>query len=143
MGILRSTDGGTTWDSTGLSWAFQNITAVQEIVINPLNSSTVFAATSEGVFRSTNGGESWTLSNPILMAMDLVINSSDTTILISSHGNLNSSPNPGLYMTFDGGGSWTKLEGGLPASNFGRTSLDISRSNPAEVYAGISNGSSS
>lgn len=143
MGVLRSTDGGTTWDTTGLSWAFQNITAVQEIVINPLNSSTVFAATSEGVYRSTDAGASWTLSNPVLMAMDMVINPSDTTILISSHGNLNSSPNPGLYMTFDGGGSWSKLEGGLPASNFGRTSLDISRSNPAVVYAGIANGSSS
>ncbi len=143
MGVLRSTDGGTSWDTTGLSWAFQNITAVQEIVINPLNPSTVFAATSEGVFRSTDAGGSWSLSNPVLMAMDLVINPSDTTILISSHGNLNSSPNPGLYMTFDGGGAWTKLEGGLPASNFGRTSLDISRSDPSVVYAGISNGSSS
>ncbi|HLF13480.1 MAG TPA: hypothetical protein VI932_01145, partial [Bacteroidota bacterium] len=143
MGILKSTDGGTTWDTTGLSWSFQNITAVQEIVINPLNSSSVFAATSEGVYKSTDGGESWTVSNPELMAMDLVINSEDTTILISSHGNLNSTPNPGLYMTFDAGGAWTRLEGGLPSSNFGRTSLSISRSNPAVVYAGISNGASS
>ena len=126
MGILKSTDGGSSWDTTGLSWSFQNITAVQEIVINPLNPSTVFAATSEGVYRSTDAGESWAVSNTELMAMDLVINPSDTTILISSHGNLNSTANPGLYMTFDGGGSWTKLEGGLPSSNFGRTSLSIS-----------------
>ncbi len=143
MGILKSTDGGSSWDTTGLSWSFQNITAVQEIVINPLNPATVFAATSEGVYRSTDAGGSWAVSNPELMAMDLVINPADTTILISSHGNLNSTANPGLYMTFDGGGSWTKLEGGLPSSNFGRASLSISRSNPDVVYAGVSNGSSS
>jgi hypothetical protein len=143
MGVLKSTDGGSTWNTTGLSWAFENVTAVQEIVINPLNPATVFAATSEGVYKSTDAGDTWALSNPELMAMDIVINSSDTTILISSHGNLNSTANPGLYMTFDAGGSWTKLEGGLPASNFGRTSLSICRSNPSVVYAGVSNGASS
>ncbi len=143
MGILRSTDGGSTWDTTGLSWAFQNITAVQKIVINPMNPSTLFAATSEGVYRSIDAGDSWTVSNSELMAMDLVINPTDTTILISSHGNLNSTANPGLYMTFDGGGIWSKLEGGLPTSNFGRTSLSISPSDPSVVYAGITDGTNS
>jgi photosystem II stability/assembly factor-like uncharacterized protein len=143
LGILRSTDGGSTWDTTGLSWSFAAVTAIQKIIINPLNTSTIFAATSEGVYKSTDAGGSWTLSNPVLMAMDVVISSSDTTILISSHGNLNSSPNPGLYMSFDAGGSWSKIDGGLPASNFGRTALAISPSNPSYVYAGISNGATS
>ncbi len=143
LGILRSVDGGATWDTTGLSWSFAGVTAVQKIVINPLNTSTLFAATSEGVFRSTDAGDSWSLSNSVLMAMDVVINPTDTTILISSHGNLNSSPNPGLYMTFDAGGSWSKIDGGLPVSNFGRTALAVSPSNPSYVYAGIANGANS
>src|SRR6185503_11191942 len=70
LGILKSTDGGATWDTTGLSWAFENITAVQKIVINPLNPATVFAATSEGVYRSHDGGATWSVSNPELLAMD-------------------------------------------------------------------------
>ncbi len=143
LGILRSVDGGTTWDTTGLSWSFSDVTAVQKIIINPLNTSTLYAATSEGVFKSTDAGDSWSLSDSVLMAMDVVINPVDTTILISSHGNLNSSPNPGLYMTFDAGGSWSKIDGGLPVSNFGRTALAISPSNPSYVYAGIANGANS
>ena len=134
LGILRSTDGGATWDTTGLSWSFAGVTAVQKIVINPLNTSTLFAATSEGVYKSTDAGLSWSVSNAVLMAMDIVINPSDTTMLISSHGNLNSSPDPGLYMTFDGGASWSKIDGGLPSANFGRTALAISPSNPKYAW---------
>jgi len=143
LGVLRSVDGGSTWDTTGLSWSIASVTAVQKIVINPLNTSTLFAATSEGVYKSTDAGDSWSVSNDVLMAMDVVMNPVDTTILISSHGNLNSSPDPGLYMSFDAGGSWSKLDGGLPTSNFGRTALAISPSNPSYVYAGIANGASS
>lgn len=143
LGILKSTDGGVTWNTTGLSWTFGQATAIQKIVINPQNRSTVFAATSEGIYRSTDAGDSWTVSNGVLMGMDLVIHPADTTILISAHGNLNSSPDPGLYMTFDGGSNWVRLEGGLPGSNFGRTSLSLSPSDPSIIYAGISNASTS
>jgi photosystem II stability/assembly factor-like uncharacterized protein len=143
MGILKSTDAGLTWNQTGLTWTFPQITAVQKIVVNPLNSSSVFAATSEGVYKSTNAGSSWMRSDSVLMAMDLVMSPSDTNQLIASHGNLNSSPNPGLYKTTNGGTTWLKLTSGLPATNFGRTSLSMAPSNTSIIYAGISDASTS
>ncbi|MBI5020954.1 MAG: T9SS type A sorting domain-containing protein [Ignavibacteriales bacterium] len=141
MGILKSTDAGISWNQTGLTWIFPEITAVQKIVINPLNPNTIFAATSEGVFKSVNAGSSWIRSDTILMAMDLVMSPADTNHLIVSHGNLNSSPNPGLYKTTNGGSSWFQLTNGLPAVNFGRTSLSYAPSNSSIIYAGISNAS--
>jgi hypothetical protein len=141
MGILKSTDGGTTWHPTSLSWEFSDITAVQRIVINPRNTNTLFAATSEGTYKSTDGGETWFLSHNVLMAMDVAINPIDTTILFVTCGNSNSSPNPGLYKSTDAGTTWTKLTNGLPSTNFGRTALSISPTNPNIVYAGISNAS--
>jgi photosystem II stability/assembly factor-like uncharacterized protein len=143
MGILKSTDGGNTWNTTGLTWAFPQITAIQKIVINPLNTGTIYAATSEGTYKSTNAGITWMQSHSVLMAMDIVINPVDTTMLYVACGNLNSSPNPGIYFTQDAGETWIKLQSGLPSSNFGRTALTISPSNPSIVYAGISNGVSS
>jgi len=141
IGILRSTDGGSTWDTTGLNWSVANVTAVQKIVVNPLNSSTLFAATSEGVYASTDAGDSWTLSNPVLMAMDIVLDPVDTTILVSSHGNMNSSPDPGIYRTTDAGSTWSKVTTGLPGVNFGRTALAISPSDPSRVYAAVTDAS--
>ncbi|MBI5477155.1 MAG: T9SS type A sorting domain-containing protein [Ignavibacteriales bacterium] len=143
MGILKSTDAGNTWNQTGLTWTFPQITAVQKIVVNPLNPKTIFAATSEGVFKSIDAGSNWTRSDSVLMAMDIVMSPADTNQLIASHGNLNSSPNPGLYKTTNAGASWFKLTIGLPTTNFGRTSLSYSTSNPTIAYAGISNASSS
>ncbi len=141
MGILKSTDGGTTWNQTGLIWSFPEITAVQKIVINPLNAQTIFAATSEGVYKSVDAGSTWIKSNSVLMAMDVVMSPNDTSTLFSSHGNLNSSPNPGLYKTTNSGVSWFMLTNGLPATDFGRTSLSASPSNPSIIYASISDAS--
>ncbi len=142
LGILKSSDDGATWNTTGLIFGFPEITAIQKIVINPRNSKTIFAATSEGVFKSTNSGDTWFLSNSVLMAMDIVINPQDTTILYSSHGNLNSSPGAGIYVTLDAGDNWSQLSNGLPSTNFGRTPLSISPTNPSIIYAGVSDGAS-
>ncbi|TAK57980.1 MAG: T9SS type A sorting domain-containing protein [Bacteroidetes bacterium] len=142
MGILKSTDAGTTWQQTSLTSDFSDITAIQRIAINPLNSNTLYSATSEGIFKSTDAGESWTQVLSVVMAMDVVIIPSDTNTLISAHGNLNSSPNQGMYRTTNGGSTWIQLSGGLPTMNFGRTALSVAPSNPNIIYAGISNGSS-
>jgi len=77
------------------------------------------------------------------MAMDLAISPADTNRLIASHGSLNSSPDPGLYRTTNGGTSWTKVTSGLPGSNFGRTSVSYAPTDPSIIYAGVSNASTS
>lgn len=139
MGILKSTDAGLTWNQTSLTWQFSAITAVEKIIINPLNTNTIYAATSEGVYKTTDAGGSWAVSNPVLMAMDVVMNPTDTSLIYSAHGNLNSSPNPGIYISQDAGATWDLWNGGLPTSNFGRTALAISVSNPSIIVAGITN----
>jgi photosystem II stability/assembly factor-like uncharacterized protein len=139
MGILKSTDAGSTWHVTQLAWTFPQITAVQKIIINPHNSNTLYATTSEGTYKSIDAGEAWIQVHSVLMAIDVVINPSDTSMLYVSCGNSNRSPQPGLYQTTDAGMNWTQLTNGLPASNFGRTSLAISPSNPSILYAGVAN----
>src|SRR5262249_41566404 len=54
LGILKSTNGGATWDTTGLTYTFPQITAIERIILNPRNTRTVYAATSEGVAKSTD-----------------------------------------------------------------------------------------
>ncbi len=140
LGVLRTSDGGVSWAATNLAWTFPQATAVMKIVFNPVNPLTAFAATSEGVWKSTDGGLNWSISSPVLMAMDLVMNPADTSMLFAAHGNLNSTANPGIYRTTDAGATWTQLAGGLPTINFGRTGLAVSPAAPATVYAGVSSG---
>ena len=55
-GILKSTDGGTTWAPADGHLTNRRISA---LAVDPRNPRVLFASTEGGVFRSSNGGESW------------------------------------------------------------------------------------
>ncbi len=77
------------------------------------------------------------------MAMDVVIDPFNSSRVFVSHGQLNSTPDAGIFRTTDGGVTWTKLSGGLPTTNFGRTPLAIyaASSTQRTLYAGVSDAS--
>ncbi|MCX6137637.1 MAG: T9SS type A sorting domain-containing protein [Ignavibacteriales bacterium] len=141
LGVIKSTDYGNTWFATGLNWQFSQNSSVQKIALNPRNPSVIYAATSEGTYKSLNRGTTWFLADTVKMAMDVAVNPVDTGEVFIACGQRNTWTNPGLYKSIDGGVTWTKLVNGLPASNFGRTALAISTSNPAIVYASVANAS--
>ncbi len=142
MGVLKSTDGGTSWNLTGLISTFPQLTAVQKVLLNPLNPATVYAVTTEGSYKSNDAGANWSLIHGILMGMDIVINPADTTVLYACYGQRNSTSGKGVYKTTNAGATWSHLTS-LDTTNFGRTSLTISPSNPQVVYASVANGSTS
>ncbi len=61
LGVLKSTDGGVTWNPTGLSWTTSQGRTVSKILIDPTNTQIIHVATSNGIYRSTNGGTTFTL----------------------------------------------------------------------------------
>ncbi|MDQ3019544.1 MAG: T9SS type A sorting domain-containing protein [Bacteroidota bacterium] len=141
IGILKTTDGGMTWTKS-LDWAYDNKRGVWKVLINPKNSSILYAATSEGIYKSTNAGNNWSAQLNYKMVMDLEINKNDTSILYASIGNLtNLAPltDKGIFKTTNGGANWTKLTGGLPASWTGKTTIELYKDNPEFVYASIAN----
>lgn len=133
-GIFKTTDAGATWEllrKTGKS-SFQ---WVNDLVVSPLSSDRIYAATRKGVFRSTNAGGKW---KRILKArvrggcLDLALstaNGSDT--LFASCGTLDQATvfrNPRAEDTKE----W---QGVLSEPGMGRTSLAIAPSDPDVVYA--------
>ncbi|MBI5473759.1 MAG: hypothetical protein HY961_15580, partial [Ignavibacteriae bacterium] len=139
IGILKTTNGGLTWQKV-LDWSYNQKRGVQAIRLNPLNHNTLWAATSEGTYKSINSGASWTLVHSVIMATDIAICADDTNVVFVACGNLGSAGN-GIYRTTDGGGTFTKLTAGLPASFGGKTLLAISQSFQNLIYASIGNGS--
>lgn len=59
IGVLKSTDGGITWNPTGLTFTGSN-NYLGDILINPINPQIVICGSSNGLYRSTNGGVNWT-----------------------------------------------------------------------------------
>jgi photosystem II stability/assembly factor-like uncharacterized protein len=136
IGILKSDDGGNTW-TPSLNWLYEQERTVWDMIINPLNPSTILAATTEGIYRSADAGATWTLALNVKMAMDLDMHPSDTNVVFAGVGNLNSTQK-GVYRSNDGGQSWQLLSNGLPPNTHtGRTAVHIATSNPSTVFAHI------
>ena len=138
IGILKSTDGGLTW-SKSLDWTYNSGRGVWAVEINPLNPNTVWAATTEGIYRSYDAGSTWQQVHNVIMGMSLVINPVDTNTVISGHGNF-ASTGFGIYRTTDGGENWTHITSGLPTYYEGKILLDIYKADPNIVYASIGHG---
>lgn len=137
VGILKSTDGGNTWNKT-LNWQYSEQHGVQIIKYNPLNENTVWAGTSIGTYKSTDGGDSWNIVDSTFMVTDIEINPLDTTQVLIACGNLNS-PGNGVYKTNDGGNTWQQVNG-IPNPVVGKIHLCQAPSNPNIIYASVGDG---
>mgnify|MGYP001592195347 CR=1 FL=1 len=133
IGILKTTNGGTSWTHP-LNWSRNQRRGVQDVAFHPFNSNIVYAATTEGTYKSTNKGSSWSIIHDVVMATDIAINPLYPETLFVSCGNLGS-PNSGVYRSYDGGETFSRLNG-LP--NFsGKTLLSFYNTSPNVVYADV------
>ena len=60
IGVLKSIDGGTSWQATGLTFTTSQRETVNRMLIDPFNTDILYAATSDGFYKTINGGTSWT-----------------------------------------------------------------------------------
>jgi len=133
IGILKTEDGGATWEPS-LDWKYHQQRGVQCIRINPLNPKTVFAATTNGIYRSMDAGDTWQNVLDVLMGEDIIINPADTNLVMVSCGNLGS-PGAGLYRSIDAGANWDAVTG-IP-SYTGKTLMDMYGSDSNIIFASV------
>lgn len=139
IGIVKSTDGGATWTKS-LDWSYEQRRGVWAVRVDATNPSVVWAATTEGVYKSLDAGTSWSRVLDVPMVMDLVVHPTDPGRALAGCGNL-SSAGRGIYRTTDGGASWTKVTGGgLPADFGGKIQLGVTAADPDLVFASVGNG---
>ena len=60
IGLLKSTDGGNTWEQTSLSFPYSSSSAINKISVDPTNPLNIVVATRSGLRRTTDGGVSFT-----------------------------------------------------------------------------------
>ncbi len=141
IGILRSTDGGETWEKS-LDWSLDQNHGVWAIRIAPTNPDIIYAATTEGVYKSIDGGDSWEQKHDVIMANDLLVHPDDPDVVVVGCGNF-ATPGHGIYKTTNGGDTWTKISSELPETFEGKIQLGMAPSSPNIIYASIGNGFSS
>lgn len=128
VGIIKSTDAGASWAPAGAGPSG----TVRKIVIHPTTPNIVFAAASNGIWRSTNGGTNWTQVHNGSKE-DIEFKPDDLNIMYASGND--------VYRSIDNGITWTPV--GVPQgiTNSGRTLISVSAANPNIVYAVQASGS--
>ncbi|HEY5023285.1 MAG TPA: hypothetical protein VII30_12445, partial [Gemmatimonadaceae bacterium] len=163
-GIYKSVDGGDNWTNMGL----RESERIAKIAIDPSDPNTVYACVpgklwsdgeDRGVYKTTNGGQSWAkvLKGPnastgcSMMSMDP---KNPKTLFAGmwdfrrkgwtfrSGGDGENAPSgSGLFKSTDGGATWSDLTAesakGLPTKPWGRIAVTVAPSNPNVVYAFI------
>ncbi len=112
MGIMKSTDGGATWNTTGLSFNLTDgeSSLIRKIIINPNNSDQILAAGVDGIYTSNDAGDNWTKTSDA-MIIDVDINPlNNNTIYCSTYYN-NYVPESGAYVlrSYNFGATWDTL----------------------------------
>lgn len=153
-GVYKSEDGGESWRHMGLPLSEQ----IGRIRIHPDDEDTVYVTVvgslyhhdaernaARGLWRTTDGGESW---EKILSAgehggfVDLALDPRDPDLMYAASWQreriewrwLPRGDESGLWRSTDGGESWQRLANGLPQTDVGRVGVSICRSAPDIVY---------
>ena len=130
IGILKSTDGGATWNTTGLDLAVEFGVKISKLLMNPADPLNMMVSTNIGVIRTTDGWATksdgvFPTPNPSLTDMEFKPGDANTVYAASDK----------IYKSTDNGVNWTEITTGLPSSNVSRIALGVSPGNSAYVYA--------
>jgi photosystem II stability/assembly factor-like uncharacterized protein len=155
-GIFKSTNAGLTWNFLGL----EQTTSIGRVLVHPTNSNIVYLAAvgsyfspneERGVYKSTDGGNTWSKSlfvSDSTGGIDIIMDPTNPNKMMAAMWERVRRPNvshlygpsSGIYRTFDGGNNWELIppSTGLPdpsAQNVGRIGLALSLSNTNIIYA--------
>lgn len=134
-GLIKSTNGGLTWDVTGLiPEDYLNFTLIWKILVNPDDSNMLTASTSHGVFNSADGGQNWVQTSPYRFRHMLYHPQSPDTIYAAT-GYLNSSQQDtefGFFYSPDKGMTWQQAH--TPNVRHFNARIDVNESEPNSVY---------
>lgn len=130
IGVLKSTNGGTTWNTTGLSFAKNLGKKVFCLAIHPSDNSMLFASTSDGILKSTDGGTSW-VNKSIYPVWRIAFKPGDPTIMYGA-GEVYSG-SQWFARSTNTGETWPDYEFGSGA-DARRTELAVTPADPNIVY---------
>jgi len=146
-GVWKSSNGGATWSAV---FEKEPVSAIGAVTIDPTNQNVVWVGTGEanprnnvtygdGVYKTTDGGKTWTnmgLKPTRHISRILVDPKKPDHVIVGAFGDpFRDSIDRGVYVTDDGGKTWTKTLYVGPQS--GAAELAMDPNNPAIIYASI------
>jgi hypothetical protein len=126
-GVYRSTDGGTTWKVIATA-PFVGV-GFYDLIVDPVNSKVLYAATTSGFYVSTNAGVNWSLKRAA-RCWDITVHPGGGTVeLLASFAD-------GLFVSSNAGNSFAAVAlPSTPAAAWDRLTVDRVKAAPTIAYA--------
>ena len=159
VGVFRTDDGGKTWDTknNGLTIIVESEkskeigSCVHRLLLDPRNPDHLYQQNHRGVFRSTDGADSWEriekgLSTNFGFPMVMHPEKSNILFIIPQESDEYRFPKNGkltVFRTTDSGSSWHPLNDGLPENSYAgvlRQAMAVDGCRECGVYFGTSGG---
>jgi photosystem II stability/assembly factor-like uncharacterized protein len=146
-GLFHTVDGGRNWVASGRG--FDPRSSAIQVVLDPVRPERLYAITLRLLHRSTDGGASWQVVEPLLdtgVNLFVVDPSSPDTLYASGLRLVDNKVTASVLKSVDGGETWADLSGGFEtgtASGLGGrpcTGLTIHPDRPATLFASCSAG---
>ncbi len=129
IGIIKTTDGGATWNATNMSYYLSNGKVTSKIILSPDNPDIVIAATGDGIYKSTNGGQTWSIKRTGNFR-DMICSLSDFNIVSASV--FSRSGSTSIFRSTDFGDTWTEVH---TISGGSRVVFAVTPNRPERIYA--------
>ncbi len=133
QGVYRSVDHGATWQpaSTGITLP---LSVQGGLAVNPITPTVLYAGDyyGGGLYRSTNGGDSWSLVLPGAAVRAVAVHPLTPTIVLVGDRE------QGIYRSADGGDTWTPISATQGLTDLHVRALAFAPATPNVVYAGAS-----
>ncbi len=135
-GVYKSTDGGTTWQATGLTFDLTAFRLIFKLAINPTDGANVYAAGNFGVAYTRDGGATWTTTTPagpptprppFYVYNDIKLQPGTPSTIYTSVDN------GAVYRSTNSGATWT-LATGVYSSTTSRAVLGVTPANSSLVF---------
>ncbi|TVZ52724.1 T9SS type A sorting domain-containing protein [Dokdonia sp. Hel_I_53] len=125
VGVLKSINGGITWEFTDLN-VDNSPSSMNDIIIDPSNNEVLWVSTNQGIFKTENGGDVW---------VNVVSgNFQDLKIKPGSSNVLYAATSSRIFKSSDAGDSWEPVSTGF-ITGASRIVLDVTPANPDVLYA--------
>lgn len=126
IGVIKSTDGGGSWNPTGLDWQTTAARTTRALRMSPADPLTLLCATNNGLWKTVDGGDSWYLAAAGSFH-DVEFKPDDPGIVYACGEQ--------FFRSLNGGDSFDLVDAGLPTpAQVNRLRIAVTPADPFKVY---------
>ncbi|MCD4680934.1 MAG: hypothetical protein K8S00_11160, partial [Bacteroidales bacterium] len=126
IGILKTVNGGLTWQSTNLSFGILDDKHAYKLLMHPTDPQKMFAVFNDGIYKTTDGWQSFSIVKTGYF-YDIEFKPNNPGVMYATNMYF-------FYKSTDGGNTWSSMATGLPTSGAYRIEIGVSPDNNSVVY---------